>query len=97
MYACHTQSDLEKLVLSQGTPEIFFKVFLELGFKSMLPYLAFDARSMKALLSSNNKKFFNDQFPLFYKNQDGFSAIDASLDRNQIKSVNLMIDYIITY
>jgi len=52
---------------------------------------------MKALLSSNNKKFFNDQFPLFYKNQDGFSAIDASLDRNQIKSVNLMIDYIITY
>ena len=34
---------------------------------------------------------------MFYKNKDGTSAIDSALDNNQIRSVNLMIDYIITY
>lgn len=76
---------------------IFFKVFLELGIKSLVPYLAFDARSMRTLLSDKNKKYFNDEFPLFYKNEEGRSAIDTALENNQIRSVNLMIDYIVDY
>lgn len=76
---------------------IFFKVFLELGIKSLVPYLAFDARSMRTLLSDKNRKYFNDEFPLFYKNEEGRSAIDTALENNQIRSVNLMIDYIVDY
>jgi len=32
---------------------------------------------------------------MFYKNKDGTSAIDKALDLNQVKSVDLMIDYIV--
>jgi len=74
---------------------VFFKVFLELGIKSLVPFLAFDARSMRSLLDKNNKSYFDDEFPLFYKNNDGRSAIDTALENNQIRSVNLMIDYIV--
>jgi hypothetical protein len=67
------------LVLAQPNPKIFFKVFLELGIKSMVAYLAFDSRSIKALLSKDNKKYFDSKFPVFYKNEKGTSAIDVSL------------------
>jgi len=65
---------------------IFFKVFLELGIKSMISYLAFDSRSTKCLLSEENRKFFEDnnfeKFPVFYKNKDKRSAIDVALGNN---------------
>ena len=63
----------------------------------MVSYLAFDNRSIKELLKDDNKQFFSDKYPVFYKNEDGTSAIDAALDNNQIRSVNLMIDYIVKY
>ena len=72
-------------------------MFLELGVKSLIPFLAFDARTVRSLLHDKNRKYFNDEFPLFYKNEDGRSAIDTALDNNQIRSVNLMIDYIVEY
>ena len=50
IYACKTQSEIEMLVRAQPDPKIFFKVFLELGIKSMVSYLAFDNRSIKELL-----------------------------------------------
>jgi len=61
---------------------VFFKVFLELGIKSLVPFLAFDARSMRSLLDKSNKSYFDDEFPLFYKNNDGRSAIDTALENN---------------
>jgi len=97
IYACGTQSDIEKLVSEQPTPKIFFKVFLELSLKSLIPFIAFDSRSMKKLLGPHNNEFFSEEFPVFYKNVDGTSAIDTCLDRNQIRSVNLMIEYIIGF
>ena len=63
----------------------------------MVSYLAFDNRSIKELLDDKNSQFFSDKYPVFYKNEDGTSAIDAALDNNQIRSVKLMIDYIINY
>lgn len=72
-------------------------MFLELGKKSLVSYLAFDNRSIKELLDDKNKEYFNDKYPVFYKNEDGSSAIDSALDNNQIRSVNLMIDYIVKY
>lgn len=68
IYACKTQSDIELLVKDQPEPTVFFKVFLELGVKSMVSYLAFDSRSIKSLLSDENKKYFKADFPVFYKN-----------------------------
>jgi len=97
IYSCKTQSDIELLVADQPNPTIFFKVFLELDRKSLIPYIAFDSRSMNRLLSDSNSEYFNDEFPVFYKNEDGTSAIDTALDNNQVNSVNLMIDYIVKY
>ena len=85
----------------QPSPFIFFKVYLELGIKSMVPYLSFDAKSLLHLLSEDNHEFFKEnnvnKYPVFYKNPDGGSAIDVASANNQIRSVNAMIHYIITY
>lgn len=72
-------------------------MFLELGRKSMLQYIAFDYRSMRTLLDSSNEEYFTSQFPLFYKNEDGNSAIDVALEKNLIRSVNMFNDYICKY
>jgi hypothetical protein len=82
IYTCKTQTDIEKLIIDQPGPQIFFKVFLELGLKSLVSYLAFDAKSIKQLLGEHNKKHFSSEFPVFYKNRDGKSAIDICLDKN---------------
>lgn len=63
----------------------------------MIGFLAFDNRSIKELLGEKNKKFFTSKYPVFYKNEDGRSAIDVALENNQIRSVSLMIEYIIKY
>lgn len=97
IFACRTQSDIELLVKDQPEPTVFFKVFLELGVKSMVTYLAFDSRSIKVLLDEKNKKFFKADFPVFYRNKDGSSAIDEALANNQLRTVGLMIDYIIEF
>jgi heptaprenylglyceryl phosphate synthase len=36
-------------------------------------------------------------YPLFYKAKDERSAIDIALDLNQLRSVKLMIDYIVEF
>jgi len=58
IYNCKTQSDIEVIVEEQPNPKIFFKVFLELGVKSLVPFLAFDARSMKSLLGQKKQEVF---------------------------------------
>lgn len=63
----------------------------------MVSYLAFDNRSIKSLLDDKNIDYFDSKFPLFFKNEKAESAIDIALSYNQIRSVNLMIRYIITY
>ena len=48
-----------RLVKDQPSPSIFFKVFLELGIKCMVSYLAFDSRSINQLLGDDNKEYFS--------------------------------------
>lgn len=48
----------------------------------MVPYLAFDSRSTRAILDTSKEKVFGSQFPVFYKNEDGKSAIDVALANN---------------
>lgn len=97
LYAVKTQSEIEKLVLMQPTPTIFYKISLDLGIKSLINYISFDSRSMKSLLSEKNKDFFSADFPLFYKNENGRSELDTALDRNQIRSVNMIVNYIVNF
>jgi len=52
----------------QPDPSIFFKVFLELGYKNLVSYLAFDVKSMISLLSEENNEYFSNEFPIFFKN-----------------------------
>ena len=94
IYACKSQSEIELLIRDQPTPIIFFKVFFELGVKAMVQYLSFDSRSIKRLLSKENAQYFSEEFPVFFKNEQGKSGLDVALDLNQIRSVNLMIDYL---
>lgn len=63
----------------------------------MVSYLAFDNRSIKELLDAQNSRYFNSKYPIFYKNKDGNSAIDLALEGNQIRTVNLMIEYIVRF
>lgn len=49
------------------------------------------------LLSTDNAQYFDDEFPIFYQQKDKRTAIDVALDKNQIKSVDLMLDYIVKY
>ena len=56
----------------------------------MTSILSFDSRSMSALLQDRNKRYFNADFPIFYKNKtlkgvDKYfyrSAIDSALRNN---------------
>jgi hypothetical protein len=69
-------------------------VFLELGMKHMLEYLSFDQKSMKLLLSEENKEEFSSEFPLFYKDHTGKSAIDTAFNANLLQVVDIMIAYL---
>ncbi len=91
----------------QPDSRLFYKSFLELDCSNMVTILAFDSGPTESLLSSGNEKFFSEKFPIIYKtkiakknNPSKFyynSAIDNALKNNQVKAVNLMIDYIIKY
>lgn len=106
-YICRTQSEIVELVKNQPNPSFFYKSFLELDGSNMVSILAFDSGSMEVLLSDDNEKFFNPEYPVIYRtkipkknnksNYFYFSAIDNALKNNQIKAINLMIDYISKY
>jgi hypothetical protein len=109
LYISATQSDIVALVRDQPNPSVFYKSFLEFDGANMVSILSFDSRSMTALLSDENAKYFNDEFPIFYKNKiarrhqkDGseyfyHSAIDRALKANQVRAVQTMIEYITKY
>ena len=73
----------------------------------MASILAFDSRSIGRLLGEANEKFFQSQYPLFYKNKiaksnnkDKYfyrSAIDNALRNNQIRAVGHIINYMVKY
>lgn len=49
------------------------------------------------LLSDENDQYFSEEFPVFFKQSNGLSAMDVALGNNQIRSVNLMVNYMIKY
>jgi hypothetical protein len=97
IYAAKKLSDILELVEDQPNPSIFFKIFFELDLKCLTIHLAFDNKSVKSLLSPKNDEFFSEDNPIFYPNRDKRTAIDIALENDQIKSVDLMINYIVKY
>ena len=89
--------DISTLVQEQPKPTVFFKVFLELELNCMVTYLAFDSRSIQTLLDESNKNYFRSDQPIFFRGPEKRTAIDAALDKNQIKSVSLMIEHIVKH
>ena len=98
VFYCETSNDVLKLVKMQGNPRIFFSAYLELERRNMVSILAFDSMSIKSLLSENFVDYFDEEYPLFYKNKklvkqkghDGiikycniiYNAIDVALENN---------------
>lgn len=106
IYLCKTQNDIENLVRLQPNPKFFFKSFLEFDGANLLSMLAFDSGSMDALLNEKNEQYFDEKYPVIYKNKitkksgNGVylsSAIDNALRANQVKGLSLIIDYMIKF
>jgi hypothetical protein len=53
----------------QPKPQVFYKSFLELDGSNMVSILAFDSRSMKALLKDDFSEYFSLKYPIFYRNK----------------------------
>lgn len=64
-----TQAKILEFVLEQPEPQVFYKSFLELDGTNLLSILSFDSRSMELLLSPDKERFFNEKYPLIYKNK----------------------------
>jgi len=53
----------------QPTPTFFYKSFLELDLSTMASILAFDSGSIDALLNESNEEFFDETYPIIFKNK----------------------------
>lgn len=84
------------MIEAQPTVSLFFKVFLELDLKCFISYLSFDSRSMETLLDPNccENHIHGSEYPVFFKDRNGSTAIDEALEEQQVKSVEHMIEYI---
>ena len=90
----------------QPDPRFFYKTFLELGVTNFSSILSLDSLSMKTLLNEKNEIYFQEEYPIFFKNKllkkDGHNyyftnPIDNALMHNQVRAVNDLINYIVKY
>ena len=99
LYLCKTISAITTLVEAQPNPSVFLRSLLELDGTNMASILSFDSGSMKSLLSDQNSTYFNEEYPIFYKNKISKgaskyfyrSAIDNALRSNQVGAVAYII------
>lgn len=72
----------------------------------MVSILSFDSNSIKQLLSEENQRFFNSEFPIIYQvkvaqktgnEYDYTNAIEIALKHNQVEGVKYLIDYIVKF
>ena len=102
-----TASEVFDFVNDQPEPKMFYKSFLELDGTNLLSMLSFDSRSIEYLLNDNNSQFFNEKYPIIYRNKTAKknnpnkffyrSAIDNALKNNQLKAIDYIIKYIVKY
>ena len=69
LYVCKTLSEIVDIVNDQPNPSVFYKSFLELDGTNIVSILAFDSRSMQYVLDDCFCEYFDQTYPLFYKNK----------------------------
>jgi len=79
LFGAHGEEDVLQLIQYQPSPRLFYESFFELEMKSCVTLLITYQKAMDYLLSENNSQFFNIMYPIFFKKQDGKSAIDIAL------------------
>ena len=80
LYKSASVANMQALINEQPNPRIFFKVFLELDLNCLLPFISFDNQSISKLLNDKNCEYFPKEYPLFFLDQRGKSAIDYALE-----------------
>lgn len=90
-YLTKSNYEVVSLVQKQPNPSLFYKTFLELDIANMTSILSFDTGSMSSLLNQRNFEYFNELYPIIYKNKiskkDGkryyyTNAIEIALKNN---------------
>ena len=66
-----------------------------LGIKKTQAFAEYEFK--QKLLEVSEAQLSYSEYPLFFKNPDGRSALDTALDLNQIRSVQIMIEYIVKH
>ena len=105
IYNCQHQADIVRVIENQPLPQVFFKSFDEIEMSNMITQLSNDSRLIEILLDEKNNQYFNQKYPLFYyflqtnknKKDQLKSAIDISLESNQVRATSLIINYIIKH
>lgn len=98
LFASRHQDDIESLIEAQPAPKVFYKSYDEINFSNMVTVLAFDNKTIDMLLNTKKSHLFCPKYPLFFKSMCGaHSAVDISLNSNQIRAVNKIINYIIEH
>ena len=86
MYYCDTPKDVQDLCNLQEKFDIFYQSFLELDRRNLVSVLAFDSKTIKILLHEDRNEYFDDEFPIFYRNLHTggkqMNAIDIALNNN---------------
>lgn len=66
---CPSQSSIIDLVNDQPDPQVFYKPLFEFDGANMVSILSFDSRSMKYLLCDEFDRYFDDEYPIFFRNK----------------------------
>lgn len=103
LFMSDSAMDVIELIKMQPDPMLFFKSYMELDQSNMIQIFSFDSRIIKTLMDFEFTDY-NRKNPVFYKmrhNIDGevilLSALDVALENNQIRALNLIIQYIVEF
>jgi len=106
IFTCDSAIDIVDLIELQPNPKLFQKSFMELDQSNMIQIMAFDSRIIKTLLEFDCEEEDDEtaDSPIFYKMrhvlEDGtyyVSALNVALENNQIRALNLIINYIVEH
>lgn len=103
IFRCESCQKMSKLIELQPNPLIFFKSYMELDQSNMVQLLSFDSRIIKTLMAFEFSDYHKKN-PVFYKmryhvNGEArlLSALDVALEYNQVRAINLIIDYMVKF
>ena len=82
---------------------IFYNAYLEMERRNIVSIFALDSKTIGKLLSGQDPKYFDEEYPIFYRNksknedEEFNTAIDVALLHNQTRAINYIIEHIIKF